>query len=106
VENRRDALAARAQGVERSESVFVACGWGADAADVLVAVQPDQVWVAVDAGRKPADTARWVGAVAAAVRIDAVATVGSATTSTPETVEELGLPIGWIDDRPATSRAA
>lgn len=106
IETRRDALAARALGVERGESTFVACGWGADAVDILVAAQPDQVWVAVDAARKPADTALWVASVASAVRIDALATVGSATTSTPETVEDLGLPIGWIDDRPATSRAA
>jgi hypothetical protein len=106
VDDRRAALSARAAGVERGESVVVACGWGRDAVDVLAAVQPDQVWVAVDAGRKPADTARWVGEVASAVRIDAVATLNTATTSTPETVEELGLPIGWVDDRPATSRAA
>ncbi|MFD3444986.1 hypothetical protein ACFDTO_10355 [Microbacteriaceae bacterium 4G12] len=106
VDDRRGALAARAQGVERGESAFVACGWGADALAVLSAVGPDQVWVAVDAGRKPEDTARWVAAVASAIPIDAVATVGSADTATPETVEELGLPIGWVDDRPARSRAA
>jgi hypothetical protein len=106
VEDRRSAITARANGVESGESTFVACGWGTGAVGILVSAQPDQVWVAVDAGRKPDDTARWVSAVAAAARIDAVATVGSASTSTPETVEELGLPIGWVDDRPATSRAA
>ncbi len=106
VDDRRGALAARALAVERGESVLVACGWAADVPAVLAAVRPDQLWVAVDAGRKPEDTARWVAAVASAVPIDALATVGSAATTTPETVEELGLPIGWVDDRPATSRAA
>ena len=106
VDDRRGALAARARGVERGETAFVACGWGADAPAILSAVRPDQVWVAVDAGRKPEDTARWIAAVASAVPIDALAAVGSGDTATPETVEELGLPIGWIDDRPATSRAA
>jgi hypothetical protein len=106
VEDRRGAIAARAQGVERAESTFVACGWSTQVGAILSAVQPDQLWVAVDAGRKPDDTARWVSAVASAAHIDAVATVGTATTSTPETVEALGLPIGWVDDRPATSRAA
>lgn len=106
VDDRRSAVAARATGVELGESVFVACGWGADALDGVTAMQADQVWVAVDAGRKPDDTARWVARVASAVHIDAVATVGSVDTSTPETVEELGLPIGWVDGRPATSRAA
>ncbi|WP_159085083.1 hypothetical protein [Planctomonas deserti] len=106
VDDRRGALAARAGGVERGETAFVACGWGADAPAILSAVRPDQVWVAVDAGRKPEDTARWVAAVASAVPIDALAAVGWEDTATPETVEELGLPIGWIDDRPATSRAA
>ena len=106
VDDRRGALAARARGVERGETAFVACGWGADAPAILSAVRPDQVWVAVDAGRKPEDTARWVAAVASAVPIDALAAVGWGDTATPETVEELGLPIGWIDDRPATSRAA
>ena len=66
------------------------------------AVQPDQVWVAVDASRKPDDTARWVHAVAARIPVDAVAVEGTEHTATPDTVEELNLPIGWVDGAAAT----
>jgi hypothetical protein len=37
--------------------------------------------------------------------VAAVAVVGAADTATPETVEALGLPVGWIDDRLATRPA-
>jgi len=29
--------------------------------------------------------------------------VGASTTGTPGTVDELGLPIGWVDGAPATA---
>lgn len=55
----------------------------------------------VDAGRKPADSARWVGVLAAQLDITAVAVVGAAETATPESVNSLGLPVAWIDSGPA-----
>jgi hypothetical protein len=91
VTDRRSALAARAGGVERGRSVLVAHSSGAPAA-----VGADQVWAVVHAGRKPADTARWVRDAGELVTIDAVAVLGWDTTATPETVLELGLPIGWL----------
>ena len=103
VEDRRSALVARARGVENGHSTFVALGLGRGGNDValraaaLGSVGADQVWVVVDAGRKPEDTARWVHAVAAAVPIDAVAALGSDATSSPETVNELGMLVGWMD---------
>lgn len=100
VEDRRAALACRAAGVERDEATFVACGWDERASGILSAIQPDQVWVAVDVSRKPEDTARWVASVTAVLPVQGVAVLGRAETASPETVEELGLPVGWVDGAP------
>jgi hypothetical protein len=164
--DRRRAIGARARGVERGQSLFVAFGIGSGAgsgssgrraitgagsraraeaggraapgptgasagptgasagsgagdaarmrglaaqASAVQAIGADQVWVAVDAGRKPDDTARWVQALAETLQIDAVAVVGSGATSSPETVQTLRLPVGWVDGDlplPVTRRAA
>ena len=100
--DRSAATAARAVGVERRYPVFVAFGLGdgpevRDGAARLALLGADHVWVAVDARRKPADTALWVGQVARAVVIHALAVEGAAWTASPETVDELGIPIGWVD---------
>lgn len=103
VTDRRTAFAARASGVAGKGPVFVAFGLDAAERDharnaaVVGTFAADQAWLAVDAGRKPADTARWVGEVAGLLPVDAVAVVGAASTSTPESVSDLGLPIGWDD---------
>ncbi|MBB5640840.1 hypothetical protein [Cryobacterium roopkundense] len=107
VDDRRDALAARARGVELDQTTFVAFGLarpGVDAsADLALrtasigSVGADQVWVVVDTGRKVDDTARWVSAIAESVHIDAVAAVGAELTTSPETVSDLRLPVRWID---------
>ncbi|MCU1556578.1 MAG: hypothetical protein JWN09_573 [Microbacteriaceae bacterium] len=102
VSDRRSALAARAAGVREDHSVFVALGIPRSGLDddsvfALHFLQADQVWVAVDAGRKPEDTARWVKAVQVAVHVDAVAVIGSNSTTTPKTVHELGLQVGWLE---------
>jgi hypothetical protein len=119
VEDRRTALEARADAVSRGCSVFLAVGVGLGAgtglgggvglgagsgvgpvgsgdARILGGIRPDQVWVVVDAGRKAEDTARWVRAVASVVPVDAVAVIRQDSTSTPDTVDALGLPIGWF----------
>ncbi|TFB95302.1 MULTISPECIES: hypothetical protein [unclassified Cryobacterium] len=109
VDDRRSALAARAGGVARGRTCFLAFGIGETPGDReylggdLLMVGADQTWVVVDAGRKPSDTAEWVGLVAAIIPIDAVAVVGSTTTSSPETVDDLGIPVGWVDGAPAAS---
>ncbi|WP_157156841.1 hypothetical protein [Diaminobutyricimonas sp. LJ205] len=106
VEDRRTANAARARGVQGQHSVFVAFGLGRggreahEHAAALTAVGADQVWVAVDPGRKPEDTAAWVGVVRAAVPVDGIALEGAEGTASPNTVDGLGLPIGWRDGRP------
>ena len=109
VDDRRSALAARAGGVARGRTCFLAFGIGETAGDReflggdLLMVGADQTWVVVDAGRKPSDTVSWVALVAAVLPIDAVAVVGSTTTASPETVDDLGIPIGWVDGVPAVS---
>lgn len=108
VADRRTALAARARGVERGCSTFVAFGLprtGPDAASVaaVCSLRADQLWVVVDAGRKPEDTARWVGAIAAATPVHALAVEGRDGTASPATVNELGLPVGWMDGVPAAA---
>ncbi len=112
-DDRRTALSARARGVEAGRTGYVAFGLGGNLADpitlvaalaeTLAPIEADQVWLVVEAGRKPSDTARWAAAVGAITPIDAIAVVGAATTGTPGTVDELGLPIGWIDGAPATA---
>ena len=108
VEGRQGATAARAHAVLTEQTVLVAFGLG-KARDALARLQSvaalsaDQLWVVVDAGRKQEDTARWVGVLATQLDITAVAVVGAAETATPETVNALGLPVGWIDSGQARS---
>ncbi len=106
VDGRQNATAARAHAVVTERTVLVAFGLG-KARNALARVQSvaalsaDQVWVVVDAGRKHEDTARWVGVLSAQLNVTAVAVVGAAETGSPESVNGLGLPVGWIDGRPA-----
>lgn len=96
-EDRRGATEARARGVRAGTATAVAVGVGVDPADVRAVLEelgPEQVWVVVDASRKPADTAAWVGAVRRLADVHAMAVVGEDLTLTPETVEALGLPVG------------
>lgn len=107
LDGRQSATAARAHAVETEQTVLAAFGLGKGRnararLQAITALSPDQVWVVVDAGRKHEDTARWVSLLLARLEVSAVAVVGSADTATPESVEALGLPVGWIDGRPAT----
>ncbi|WP_423922031.1 hypothetical protein ACPEEZ_01935 [Frigoribacterium sp. 2-23] len=95
VDDRRSGILARATGVHEGAAVITALAWDDRAAAVLQAVGADQVWVAVDAGRKHDDTARWVDAVRAVVPVAAAAVVGEDDTATPGTVHLLGIPVGW-----------
>ncbi|MFF2030821.1 hypothetical protein [Arthrobacter sp. NPDC058192] len=106
VDGRQSATAARAHAVMTERTVLVAFGLG-KARNALARVQSvaalsaDQIWLVVDAGRKHDDTKRWVGVLAAQLNVTAVAVVGAAETGSPETVNGLGLPVGWIDASPA-----
>jgi len=93
--DRRGAILARATGVHEDSAVVTALAWDDAAPAALEAIAPDQVWVAVDVGRKHDDTARWVEAVRAVQPVAAVAVVGEDDTATPGTVHLLGVPVGW-----------
>ncbi|MCC9175665.1 hypothetical protein [Arthrobacter sp. zg-Y179] len=105
--DRRAVATARAAGVMAGHSIFLAYGLGRSGTEMgrhstlISALAADQVWVAVDAGRKPEDTAAWVGAVRSAAAVDAAAVEGIDTTGTPQSVNALGLPIGWLDGEPS-----
>ncbi|AUZ87923.1 hypothetical protein CVO76_10000 [Arthrobacter agilis] len=117
IDDRLDANAARAAGVDGGHPVFLALSSEDPVTDarLLLALRPDQVWLAVDAGRKEADTAAWVGALRrsmerAELAPSGLAVVGSGSTATPGTVDALGLPVGWRDggspESPTRRRAA
>jgi hypothetical protein len=107
VQDRNSAIGARARGVERGQSVFVAFGLGhsltpsLEMLAILSALGADQIWLAVDAGRKAEDTDRWVQSVQRVVVPDGLAVTGTRHTSTPKTVNSLGIPVGWIDGVPS-----
>lgn len=95
VDDRRSAILARAEGVNGGTAVVTALAWDASAAEALRSMSADQVWVAVDVGRKHDDTARWVEEVRVVSEVAAAAVVGEADTATPGTVHLLGVPVGW-----------
>ena len=106
--DRRSAATARAAGVLADHAIYLAYGLGRGEelsrhATLIGALAPDQVWAAVDAGRKAEDTAAWVAAVRRTAEVTAVAVEGLAATATPHTVNGLGLPIGWVDGGPSAS---
>ncbi|MBW4031134.1 MAG: hypothetical protein HIU88_00545 [Acidobacteria bacterium] len=103
VDDRRQAAAFRAQCIQNESVGLLAWGIGLGATQVqsslaiLHAIDADQIWIVVDVSRKPADTAAWVGAVRASVAAQAIAVLHGVETGTPDTVNELGLPVGWSD---------
>ncbi|PYI66872.1 hypothetical protein CVV68_12305 [Arthrobacter livingstonensis] len=76
---------------------------GSSSPSALASLRPDQLWLVVDAAHKPDDTQTWVRQVSWHAVPDALAVLGSADTATPETVNELGYPLGWVDGYQATS---
>ncbi|MDQ6753729.1 MAG: hypothetical protein M3017_10025 [Actinomycetota bacterium] len=105
VVGRNGLTAARTTGAAAGRTVVVAFGLRTDGqvqAPALSDLDADQVWLAVDAARKPADTASWARKVGWAIEVDALAVLGSQETLTPGTVNELDIPIGWVDGEPAS----
>jgi hypothetical protein len=102
----RDGLTSvRADAVIAGQTVFVAFGLGADGtvrAPALTEMNPDQIWLAVDATRKPSDTLAWTRRAGWAMKTEALAVLNGQNTQTPQSVNELELPIGWLDGRKAT----
>ena len=105
LEGRREAAAVRAEGSANGFPVVVAFGlgrrgWTATNAAAAERLRADQVWLVVDARHKHADTATWVAAVQTRLVVHALAVVGVGETSSPGTVERLGIPVRWTDQTP------
>lgn len=106
-DDRRRARSLRADAVGEGRATVLAAGLPASIPvsssrlQALDDIGADQIWLVVDAARKADDTARWVTAIGAVLPVDALAVVGVSATASPETVDALGIPIGWIDGRPA-----
>ena len=105
VADRRDALAARADGVRREIPIVAAFPLPSPAsvpevAADLAATAPDQVWVVVDVSRKHDDSALWVEAVDAVLAVDAVVATGASLTVSPDSVHALGLPVLGLEAPP------
>ncbi|OMH37580.1 hypothetical protein [Tersicoccus sp. Bi-70] len=108
----RSAIAARAGAVRAGTSAVVGYGLGSPISlgtrsevtaqlSTAVGLGADQVWLVVDARHKHEDIEPWVRRISSRVPIDALAVIGVAETGSPETVNELGLPVGWVDGGPA-----
>ncbi|HEX9089680.1 MAG TPA: hypothetical protein VF867_19470 [Arthrobacter sp.] len=105
---RQGLVTARASAVIAGEPVFIAFGLGSDGslrANALTEMKSDQVWLVVDATRKPSDTDAWVRKVNWAATVTALAVIGSQDTLSPASVNDYDLPIGWLDGRKAPRSA-
>lgn len=99
---------ARAQAVAASNGrpLLVAFSFGPRGSSnlsVLGSVRPNQLWLVVDAAHKPEDTQSWVRLACRYAVPDALAVVGATDTATPETINELQLPVGWVGKQQSTS---
>ncbi|MGY2899092.1 hypothetical protein ACVKXF_001725 [Curtobacterium sp. PvP017] len=89
--DRRSAILARADGVRDGHAVLAVAAWDDRATGDRI--EADQVWVVVDVGRKPEDSAAMVSAVAARLPVAGVVAIGAGETATPDSVDLLGVPV-------------
>jgi hypothetical protein len=68
----------------------------------VTALKPDAVWAVASATRKAADVARWIDRIG---RTDGLVITDVDASSDPASVLELGVPVAWLDGRPATPGA-
>jgi hypothetical protein len=101
----RSALtSARAEALIAGRTLLVAFGLSIDGtvhAPSLTEMNADQIWLAVDATRKHSDTLSWTRRAGWASTIHALAVLNSQNTLTPQSVNDLQLPIGWCDNHKA-----
>ncbi|HVQ95044.1 MAG TPA: hypothetical protein VMU51_28685 [Mycobacteriales bacterium] len=67
---------------------------------MVEALRPTAVWAVVDATRKPADLARYLQSLGT---VDALAVHATGFSGDPATVLRLGVPVAWLDGRPANA---
>jgi len=95
---------AKEAGLQAGRPVIIAFGIGQDGSvriPALTEIDADQVWLAVDATRKAEDTEAWAKKVIWVSPADALVVLGAHDTLTPQSVNELKIPVGWVDGRPA-----
>ncbi len=98
VTDRRGILRARAAAVAEGVPLLVAVAINPQLAllpqlELLEVLEADQLWAAVDAGRKAEDTAAWVKHVASGHGLYAVVSLHADETLSPASVWELGFPV-------------
>lgn len=76
-----------------------AASWNRQA---LTALCPEAVWLVVPATRKTDDVARWAGRLG---HTDGIVVTDVDASSDPASVLHLGMPVAWLDGRPATPGA-
>lgn len=99
---------AREAGRLAGRVVIIAFGIGQDGSvriPALTEMNPDQVWIAVDATKKSEDTLAWVKKVIWVVDPDALVVLGAHDTLTPQSVNALDIPVGWVDGQRAVTPA-
>lgn len=96
--DRRGIMRARASAVEEGVPLVVCVALNplqplVGQLEVLDTLGADQLWVAVDAGRKSEDTAAWVNYISARHRVYALVSLHANETLSPESVLDLGFPV-------------
>ena len=89
--DRRSGILARAEGVRDGHALLAVAAWDDHA--TVTGLAPDQVWVVVDVGRKPADAQAMLTRVASGVAVAGVVAIGHGETATPESVHLMGVPV-------------
>jgi hypothetical protein len=70
------------------------------AAGLLDELEPAMIWGVVEAARKPEDVKAWAAALGG---LDAIDLRKLHETTSPASVLQTGIPVGYLDGRPATS---
>ena len=96
--DRRGIMRARAAAVEERVPLVVCVALNplqplVGQLEVLDTLGADQLWVAVDAGRKSEDTAVWVNYISARHSVYALVSLHANETLSPESVLGLGFPV-------------
>lgn len=97
---------AQAQAAGDGKPLLIAFSFGQRGSSnlsMLASLRPQQLWLVVDAAHKPEDTQSWVRRACRYSVPDALAVLGATDTATPESVNELKLPVGWVDGRQSTT---
>lgn len=74
-----------------------------EASDLVAALAPDQLWVAVEADRALEESERWLTRIGRSRPVDAIAARRVAEAAGPARLLELGVPVGFLDELAASA---